>query len=75
MVPEPALKNVPKEFPQADIDRWSIKSDAPAGRLRHLGPTVRLSETPPCWAHPSVPLGYNEHVRPDIRARYRLPVI
>ena len=26
--------------PQADIDRWSIESDAPVGRLRHLGPTV-----------------------------------
>jgi hypothetical protein len=52
-VPEAALKDVPTEIPQADIDRWSIDSDAPAGRLRHLGPTVRLSETPPYWAHPS----------------------
>jgi crotonobetainyl-CoA:carnitine CoA-transferase CaiB-like acyl-CoA transferase len=46
-----ALKDVPKEFPQADLDRWSIDSDAPAGR--HLGPTVQLSETKPYWA----PLG------------------
>ena len=30
----------------------------------HLVPTVRLSETPPYRAHPSVPLGYNEPVRP-----------
>jgi hypothetical protein len=63
-VPEAALKDVPTEIPQADIDRWSIDSDAPAGRLRHLGPTVRLSETPPYWAHPSVPLGYNEPAWP-----------
>ncbi|MBV8506643.1 MAG: CoA transferase [Alphaproteobacteria bacterium] len=62
--PEAALKNVAKEFPQADIDRWSIESDTPAGRLRHLGPTVRLSETPPRWARPSVPLGYNQPVWP-----------
>jgi len=63
-VPETALTDVPKEFPQADIDRWSIDSAAPAGRLRHLGPTVRLSETPPYWARPSVSLGYNEPVWP-----------
>jgi crotonobetainyl-CoA:carnitine CoA-transferase CaiB-like acyl-CoA transferase len=63
-VPEASLKNVAKEFPEAEIDRWSIESDAPAGRLRHLGPTVRLSETPPRWARPSVPLGYNEPVWP-----------
>jgi crotonobetainyl-CoA:carnitine CoA-transferase CaiB-like acyl-CoA transferase len=64
-VPAAALKDVAKEIPQADIDRWSIDSDAPAGRLRHLGPTVLLSETPPYWARPSVPLGYNEPIWPQ----------
>lgn len=59
-VPAAALKDVPKEIPKADIDRWSIDSDTPVGRLRHLGPTVRLSESPPYWARPSVPLGYNQ---------------
>ena len=63
-VPSASLKDVPKEIPQADIDRWSIDSDIPAGRLRHLGPTVQLSETKPYWARPSVPLGYNEPVWP-----------
>ena len=63
-VPETALKDVPKEFPQAEIDRWSIESNAPAGQLRHLGPTVRLSETAPRWARPSVPLGHNEPAWP-----------
>jgi len=63
-VPEAALKDLPKEFPQADIDRWSIDSDTPVGKLRHLGPTVRLSETPPRWARPSVPLGCNQPVWP-----------
>ena len=38
------------ETPQADIDRWSIDSDTPVGKLRHPGPTVRLFETPPYWA-------------------------
>jgi crotonobetainyl-CoA:carnitine CoA-transferase CaiB-like acyl-CoA transferase len=62
--PAAALKEVPKEFSQADIDRWSIESDTPAGKLRHLGPTVSLSETPPYWARPSVPLGHNQPVWP-----------
>jgi hypothetical protein len=63
-VPEAALEDVPKEIPPADIDRWLIDSDTPVGRLRHLGPTVRLSETPPYWARPLVPLGYNDPVWP-----------
>ena len=63
-VPEEAAKAAPKEFPQPDLDRWSIDSDAPAGRLRHLGPTVQLSETSPYWARPSVPLGHNDPVWP-----------
>jgi hypothetical protein len=41
---------VRKEIPRADIDRCSIASDAPVGRLRRLGPTVRLSEIPSRWA-------------------------
>src|SRR6266436_4762948 len=63
-VPESALKGAATEFPQADIDRWSIESDTPAGKLRHLGPTVRLSETQPYWARPSVTLGHNPPVWP-----------
>jgi crotonobetainyl-CoA:carnitine CoA-transferase CaiB-like acyl-CoA transferase len=63
-VPETQLKDVPKEFMPAELERWSTTSDTPVGRLRHLGPVLRLSETPPRWARPSVPLGYNEPVWP-----------
>ncbi len=63
-VPEAALKDVDKELYPAEIARWSIESDTPVGRLRHLGPTVRLSETPPYWARPSAPLGYHQPVWP-----------
>src|ERR1700719_2702501 len=63
-VPESTLKDAAKEIAQAEIDRWSIESDTPVGRLRHLGPTVRLSETPPRWPRPSVPLGHNEPAWP-----------
>ena len=58
-VPEALLKDVPKEFTPAELLRWSMTSDTPVGRLRHLAPVLRLSETPPRWARPSVPLGYH----------------
>lgn len=63
-VPETELKEVPQEFTPEELARWSMTSDTPVGRLHHLGPVLRLSETPPRWARPSVPLGYNEPVWP-----------
>jgi crotonobetainyl-CoA:carnitine CoA-transferase CaiB-like acyl-CoA transferase len=63
-VPEPQLEDVPKEFTPTEIERWSTTSDTPVGRLHHLAPVVRLSETPPRWARPSVPLGYHEPAWP-----------
>jgi crotonobetainyl-CoA:carnitine CoA-transferase CaiB-like acyl-CoA transferase len=64
-VPAAELRDVPQEFTLAELDRWLMSSDTPVGRLHHLGPVVRLSETPPHWARPSVPLGYNEPVWPE----------
>jgi len=63
-VPDSALRGVPKEFEPDELARWTITSDTPAGRLHHLGPVLRLSETPPRWARPSVPLGYHQPVWP-----------
>ena len=63
-VPEATLKNVPAEFTPAEIEKWTIESETPAGKLRHLAPTLQLSETPPYWARPTVPLGYNQPVWP-----------
>ena len=64
-VPEAELADVAKEFTDAEVERWSMASDTPVGRLQHLGPVVRLSETPPRWDRPSVPLGYNEPMWPS----------
>ena len=64
-VPENELKDVPTEFTSEELDRWSMESETPVGRLQHLGPVVRLSETPPRWARPSVPLGHNDPVWPE----------
>jgi crotonobetainyl-CoA:carnitine CoA-transferase CaiB-like acyl-CoA transferase len=63
-VPESELKDVPKKLTPEEVKRWSVTSDTPMGKLRHLGPVVRLSETPPRWTRPSVPLGYHEPVWP-----------
>jgi crotonobetainyl-CoA:carnitine CoA-transferase CaiB-like acyl-CoA transferase len=64
-VPEAQLTEVPKDFTPAEIERWSMTSDTPMGRLQHLAPVVHLSETPPRWARPTVPLGYHEPVWPE----------
>ena len=63
-VRQAALKDIDKELYPAEIARWSIESDTPVGRLRHLGPTVRMSETAPYWARPSAPLGHHQPVWP-----------
>lgn len=63
-VPEPELRDVPMEFTPEEIERWSMVSETPSGRLHHLAPVLRLSETPPRWARTTVPLGYNEPVWP-----------
>jgi crotonobetainyl-CoA:carnitine CoA-transferase CaiB-like acyl-CoA transferase len=63
-VPEARLKDIPAEFTPAELDKWTIETVTPAGKLRHLGPTLQLSETMPYWARPTVPLGYHEPVWP-----------
>ena len=58
-VPASALAAVPPDFAAPELRAWSMETETPAGRLRHLRPVVKLSETPPGWARPSVPLGYH----------------
>jgi hypothetical protein len=64
-VPESGARDAPAEFLAAELERWSMVSETPSGKLRHLRPTVSLSETPPFWARPSVPLGYNKPEWPE----------
>jgi crotonobetainyl-CoA:carnitine CoA-transferase CaiB-like acyl-CoA transferase len=63
-VPAAALQGVPAEFTPDELARWSVTSETPSGRLRHLGPVVQMPETPPHWARPAVPLGYHPPVWP-----------
>ncbi len=59
-VPEGAARDAPAEFAPEELERWSMVTETPSGSLRHLRPVVGLSETPPYWARPSVPLGYHK---------------
>ena len=68
-VPATDLKEVTADFTPGELDRWSMVSNTPAGQLQHLGPVVQLSETPPRWERPSVPLGYSDPVWPGIAMR------
>jgi crotonobetainyl-CoA:carnitine CoA-transferase CaiB-like acyl-CoA transferase len=63
-VPQADVKGVAAEFTPAELERWSMVSDTPVGRLRHLAPALQLSETPPRWARPTVPLGHHQPVWP-----------
>ncbi|HEY7576887.1 MAG TPA: CoA transferase [Acetobacteraceae bacterium] len=64
-VAESAARDAPAEFAPDELERWSMVSETPSGRLRHLAPVVQMSETQPYWARPSVPLGYNRPEWPE----------
>jgi hypothetical protein len=47
--------------PLAEIpEGLTQETESPAGRITHLGPVLQLSETPPFWARPPVPLGFHK---------------
>ena len=62
---EAELRDAPDDFTPEEIAGWSTTSDVPDGKLGHLAPVLRMSETQPYWARPSVPLGYHEPVWPN----------
>jgi hypothetical protein len=64
-VPEPELHDIASDFGAEEVTRWCTTSQVTAGQLTHLAPTVRLSETQPYWARPTVPLGYHDPVWPE----------
>jgi crotonobetainyl-CoA:carnitine CoA-transferase CaiB-like acyl-CoA transferase len=58
-VPDSELKDLTEEFTPEEIAQWSMVSNTPVGKLQHLAPTIGMSETPPHWERPTVPLGYH----------------
>jgi crotonobetainyl-CoA:carnitine CoA-transferase CaiB-like acyl-CoA transferase len=45
-----------------DLAPWMTTSETAEGTLRHLGPIVDMSATPPRWDRPSPPLGADQPV-------------
>jgi hypothetical protein len=54
--------------PAEDAPALTVETESPLGRLTHLAPVIRLSETPARWDRPSVPLDYHEPAWPERRA-------
>lgn len=61
-VPEADVAAMEQELTSDEIDRLSVETDTLYGRIKHLAPVVRLSETPARWALPTAPLGTHEPV-------------
>jgi crotonobetainyl-CoA:carnitine CoA-transferase CaiB-like acyl-CoA transferase len=52
-------QGLPEDLPDAELAALMAEMDAPDGRIRYLKPVIELSETPPRFARPPVPLGYH----------------
>ena len=66
-VPVDDLKHAVAEFTPEEIKAWTMTSDTPMGRLTHLAPVLRMSETMPHWDKPTVPLGHHQPVWPSAK--------
>ncbi len=51
--------HAPERLSAEQLASADVEEDSPYGRLRSLGPVLRMSETQPRWAHPTVKLGAN----------------
>ena len=51
------FSDVPAELPESELNALMIKTKSTCGTIQHLKPVTVLSETPPYWARPPVPLG------------------
>jgi crotonobetainyl-CoA:carnitine CoA-transferase CaiB-like acyl-CoA transferase len=49
--------SVPKDLEPEELKKLLAETKAPQGLIQHLRPVLGLSETPPYWERPPVPLG------------------
>jgi crotonobetainyl-CoA:carnitine CoA-transferase CaiB-like acyl-CoA transferase len=49
--------SVPKDLEPEELKKLLVETKAPQGLIQHLKPVLGLSETPPYWERPPVPLG------------------
>ena len=52
-----AWRAAPRDLAESELAALMQEADAPDGRIRHLGPVVRLGATPARWTRPPAPLG------------------
>lgn len=71
LLDEAVYRSLPAELPTDELQKLLIAHDSPIGRLTHLAPAVQMSQTPPRWARPAVPLGHSPAVWPERRTRLR----
>ena len=63
-LPDETWRGIPEDLTPEELAPFLGETDAPDGRIRYLRPIVQLSETPPYWARPSVPLGHHRPLWP-----------
>ena len=57
VLPEDVFKDVPAEVPPEELNALMGEMNAAGHRIRYLRPVLQLSQTPPYWSRPPVPLG------------------
>jgi CoA-transferase family III len=58
-------QNAENELNPDELKSLLTSHDSPVGRITHLAPVVRMSETPPAWSRPAVPRGYHRAAWPE----------
>ena len=59
VLPDAEWRGVAEDLPPEELAPLLGEMDAPDGRVRFLRPVLQLSETPPYWSRPPVPLGHD----------------
>jgi len=60
-----AIADIPKELSEGEIARFAAHTPSSLGSIRHLLPVAHMSETPPHWSRPPVPLGHDAAAWPS----------
>jgi crotonobetainyl-CoA:carnitine CoA-transferase CaiB-like acyl-CoA transferase len=64
-LPEEAFRKTPAEVPPEELQPLMGEMNAAGSRIRYLRPVLQLSQTPPYWSRPPVPLGTHAPAWPE----------
>jgi hypothetical protein len=65
LLPQDVVEAIAPELPEEELQALMGEMETPAGRIRYLRPVVQLSQTPPYWSRPPVPLGTHAPAWPE----------